>query len=146
MIEFYAYYITVGAKAFHYHAACLEDPEVNPANRTPEDLEEHYTKIRLDEMADGLMCNHCNGEVSTRGLKQSLEVTKEHRNMPWLEYGMIIEMDGERGIVRGGNSSANLDVEFPGQDWLSNVHPYWETVYYDKDSNIIADYREKGKA
>ncbi len=141
MIEFYAYHVTVDGITLYYHPPCLTDKEINP--RAISEAEKTFSKARLDEIVQGTICNYCREEISLRGLKESLESVKKYRNMPWVEYGMEIELEGRRGIIRGGNSSANFDVEFPGDDWLHNVHPWWQTVYY-KDGKIIADYKELG--
>ena len=76
----------------------------------------------------------------------SLAYVKESRNMPFLKRGMVIEVDGRKGIVTAGNHSGNVNVRFDGEKHAVNCHPQWETVYFDKDGNVLADYREKDRA
>ena len=142
MTAFYYYMSSFRDSYDFYHASCLEDDEINPNALSPKQISHQFVKLMPWETTEKMKCAHCKGPLGTKGFKESLESTKQHRNMPWLEYGMVVEMDGKRGFIRGGNASANLDVEFPGQDWLSNVHPWWETVYY-KDGEVIADYRKQ---
>ena len=54
-----------------------------------------------------------------------------------------MEMNGKHGVVTGGNSLCNIQVRFDGRRFSSNVHPHWETVYFDTEGKILADYREK---
>lgn len=67
------------------------------------------------------------------------------RGMGWVQLGMMVEVDGHLGTIRGMNSSANLDVEFVNQlKWgkgTHNCHPTWETRYFDADGKVIKDYR-----
>lgn len=68
------------------------------------------------------------------------------RGMDWARIGMMVEVDGELGTIRGMNSSANIDVEFVNQLKMGkgthNCHPWWETRYFDADGKIIKDYTE----
>ena len=65
------------------------------------------------------------------------------RRMPWLKCGMIIEVEGRRGVVTGGNSHCNLQVRFEGQRRSVNCHPWWQTKYYGSGGEVIADYTAK---
>jgi hypothetical protein len=71
-----------------------------------------------------------------------LDYVKKYRNMPWIKRGMKVIVAGEEGHVAGGHDSGNIAVKFPKRSHTANCHPWWETVYYDKQGNIIADYRE----
>jgi hypothetical protein len=57
---------------------------------------------------------------------------------------MEVDVSGKRGVIVGGNSSLNLQVlfDFEKQPYTANCHPWYETVYYDNNGNIVADYRE----
>ncbi len=74
--------------------------------------------------------------------RDSLSYIHNQRGMPWVCVGMRIEVDGRPGVIKGGNDSGNLDVIFDGDNYRSNVHPSWETKYYDGDGKLIA---EKGR-
>lgn len=73
----------------------------------------------------------------------TLAYIKERRNMPFLKRGMSVEVNGQKGKVTSGNRSGNINVRFEGINFSKNCHPKWETCYFDKDGNVIADYREK---
>ena len=73
------------------------------------------------------------------------ENTKKWRNLDFAELGMEVDVCGKRGVIVGGNCSLNLDVIFnygTKQQYIDNCHAYYETVYYDKEGHILADYRE----
>jgi len=73
--------------------------------------------------------------------KEEFEETAKRSAVPFIKKGMRIEMNGKSGIIKDFNRSANLDVLFDGDKKKSNCHPTWETVYFDKDNNIIVDFR-----
>jgi len=47
---------------------------------------------------------------------------------------------GKVGIVKGGNSSGNIDVLFEGEKKAENCHPTWAMKYFDENDNVIAEY------
>lgn len=63
------------------------------------------------------------------------------RNIEFAYQGMIIDVDGKKGWIVGGNSSMNLNVLFEGEGNISNCHPTWKTTYYDNKMNIIKDFK-----
>lgn len=69
------------------------------------------------------------------------------RGMGWVRLGMMVEVDGDLGTIKGMNDSANLDVVFVNQlKWgkgTHNCHPTWQTRYFDAEGNVIRDYTEK---
>jgi len=74
---------------------------------------------------------------------EALKVLKEHRNLPKLELGMYVEIDGKYcGILTSANIS-QIVIKNGGKD-VGPFHPTWEVVYYDNsiDKNIIYDFRE----
>lgn len=73
----------------------------------------------------------------------SLAYVKERRNMPFIKRGMSVEVDGQMGKVTSGNHSGNINVLFVDTKYPVNCHPQWETRYFDKDGNVIADYRNQ---
>jgi hypothetical protein len=64
------------------------------------------------------------------------------RGIDFAYQGMRIAVEGKMGSIVGSNSSLNLDVVFDGQYHESNCHPWWETVYFDRKRNVVADYRK----
>lgn len=75
----------------------------------------------------------------------SLANVKKWRQMPFLKRGMRVEVDGDMGVVTAGNPSLNINVRFDGKNYSENCHPHWETRYFDKDGNVIADYTKAKK-
>lgn len=76
----------------------------------------------------------------------TLDYVKNQRGLDFLEKGMKVELaygtTKKTGIVKGGNSSGNLDVLFDGEKRAENCHPTWAMKYFDKEGNIIAEYGE----
>ena len=72
----------------------------------------------------------------------------EYRGVPFVRAGMPVEVDGQRGVIVGVNSSANWDVLFDQDSrWgnqVVNCHPTWEIVYFDDDGTVIKDFRSSG--
>jgi len=75
---------------------------------------------------------------------------KRTRGIDFARLGMMVEVSGELGTIVGMNSSCNLDVVFANQlkrgKGKHNCHPTWDIAYFDKEGNVIADYREKSQA
>jgi len=47
------------------------------------------------------------------------------------------------GEIKGFNRSSNLNVLFDDSEEESNCHPTWEICYFDKNMNILKDFRKK---
>lgn len=62
------------------------------------------------------------------------------RGIEFAYRGMKVEVCGKPGVIVGSNSSLNLDVVFDGQYHKSNCHPWYETRYFDRKGNVVADY------
>lgn len=76
-------------------------------------------------------------------LKQEIfKDTAENRGVPFAEIGMRVELQGKRGVIKGFNSSANLDVIFDGDKKKTNCHPTWEMIYFNSGGSIAKDFRE----
>ena len=73
---------------------------------------------------------------------EQFDRNKEYRNIPFAYQGMRISVCGKMGTIVGSNSSCNLDVVYDGNWHTNNCHPWYETVYYDRDGSVIADYRK----
>lgn len=75
--------------------------------------------------------------------KADFERMCEHRLIPFAYQGMRVEVAGKMGTIIG-NYGMNLLVLMDGGIWRgSNCHPWWETRYFDKEGNVIKDYRGK---
>jgi len=62
----------------------------------------------------------------------------EKRGIPALRLGMVVDVAGKLGYVVGGNCHCNLNVLMGAS--VCNVHPTWETTYYDGDT-IVYDFK-----
>lgn len=60
----------------------------------------------------------------------------EYRNIPLVRCGMVIDVNGRRGIIVGHNSSANLDVLFDDGS-RGSCHPNWKTTYFKLNGDIL---------
>ena len=66
----------------------------------------------------------------------------EHRGLPPVKKGQPVIVNGKKGLIIGGNTSANFQVRFASGD-IFNCHPYYkmkiltmdrsETLYEHKD-------------
>lgn len=74
--------------------------------------------------------------------KEQFERICKGRGISFAYQGMKIEVAGKIGVIVGGNHSCNLNVVFEGEWIPSNCHPWWETRYFDREGNVVADYRK----
>ena len=74
-------------------------------------------------------------------MAKSFFYVREFRGMPWIKRGTAIEVSGKKGRVTSGGNGGNIRVRLDGEKYSRNYHPHWETVYYDKNGKVIADYR-----
>ena len=68
------------------------------------------------------------------------------RGIEFAELGMMVEIDGELGTIKGMNANANLNVLYTNQlnhgSHLHNCHPMWKVKYFDKAGVVIAHFDE----
>ncbi|WP_405174275.1 hypothetical protein MHI27_17110 [Paenibacillus sp. FSL H8-0261] len=64
----------------------------------------------------------------------------ERRAIDFTYQGMKIEVDGQCGVMVGGNNSGNIDVCFEGKYYAENCHPWWRTKYFDRKGNLIKEF------
>lgn len=77
------------------------------------------------------------------GDAEQFERMKIARGIEFAWQGMKIQVGDRKGTIVGSNSSHNLDVVFDGTWHAANCHPWYETVYFANDGNVLADYRKK---
>lgn len=110
----------------------------------------HYLQDGLFEgdffaVVKGMKCRKV-GRASIRvffGDYEQFERVKQARDIGFTHQGMRVSVCGQMGTIVGGNSSMNLDVVLDGQYHKSNCHPWYETVYFDRKGNAVADFRKK---
>lgn len=82
--------------------------------------------------------------------EQFIADMKRTRGIDFARIGMMVEVNGDIGTIKGMNSGANLDVVFANQvkkgNYVHNCHPTWETRYFDAAGTVVADYRKSKPA
>ncbi len=63
------------------------------------------------------------------------------RGIDFAHQGMTIDVAGQKGVIIGGNDSSNFDVYLHDDKQIHNVHPTWETTYYDKEMKIVKEFK-----
>ena len=66
----------------------------------------------------------------------------EYRGLPPIKKGWRCEVDGKPGKVWGGNSGANLNILFDGDNWPMNCHPYWRMKIFNPDGSVVFQSKE----
>lgn len=76
----------------------------------------------------------------------NLDYVREQRGLTFIKKGMRVEHTYggkvQRGVIKGGNSSGNLNILFDGDKKPQNCHPTWAMKYFDDEGNVIAEYGE----
>lgn len=63
----------------------------------------------------------------------------EYRQLPKVSKGWNCKVDGKKGTIEGGNSSANFNVQFPHYEGVRNCHPEWKMKIYNDSGELIHD-------
>lgn len=84
-----------------------------------------------------------NGSTNDITPQMRINSVCEQRGVPAIKVGQPCIVDGKKGLIINGNSSANFNVRFAESGQVSNCHPYWkmkilsmnrqETVFEHKD-------------
>lgn len=81
------------------------------------------------------------------GDEREFRRTAIYRHVPEAYLGMSVELSsqfhGRKGIIVGANDSCNFDILF--DDGVFNCHPNHELVYFDRDGNVVYDFRTQNK-
>lgn len=82
----------------------------------------------------------------TKKEKEFVENMVNRRGIPFAKIGMMVEVSGEIGTIKGMNSSCNLDVVFANILKMGkhkhNCHPTWNIKYFDEKGDVIMDYTQ----
>lgn len=72
----------------------------------------------------------------------ALDYIKTVRGLDFVELGMKVQFtyNGKFGVIKGENSSGNLNILFDGDKKVSDCHPTWAMKYFDKEGNLIAEF------
>ncbi|MEN1260574.1 hypothetical protein [Pseudomonas aeruginosa] len=76
-----------------------------------------------------------------------IQTMRVHRGIEFARIGMMVEVNGERGTIKGANCSANLDVVFANAlkmgRHMHNCHPCWRVKYFDGTGELIAHHDDE---
>lgn len=68
---------------------------------------------------------------------------RSHYGVP-VHIGQRIDMNGKAGTVMAPTSTGPyVWIQFTGYEAPVPARPAWETVYYNEDGSIAADYRKQ---
>ena len=74
------------------------------------------------------------------GSEYDFVIMTERRDILFATQGMMVNINGKYGFIVGANTSCNLDVYFPCNGFIDNCHPWWKTIYYGDNGEIIKDF------
>lgn len=101
-----------------------------------------------DKPIDAKICTKCHTPEASRATPEAdgYDYIRKHYGVP-VRVGQIIEVSGHRGTVVPDKGSGQAYVWYreDGRKHADCAHPTWETVYYNEDGTIAADYRRKTK-
>jgi len=60
-----------------------------------------------------------------------------YRGLPRVQKGAPCEVDGERGVIWGGNHAANFNVKFDADGRVRNCHPGWRMKIMNGDGDVL---------
>jgi len=103
----------------------------------------HYSDLGINYI--DIKCR-CKGKPYT---SEDFKRNAKYRNIEFAYCGMVIDVNGKKGIIVGHNSSANLDVLFTegtNKGYVINCHPNWLTTYYDSKGNVIKTFNKECRA
>jgi hypothetical protein len=63
--------------------------------------------------------------------QEYIDLVCQKRGLPKIKKGTPCAVDGRKGIVVGGNSSANLNVLFDDCASVRNCHPYYKMQIFN---------------
>lgn len=74
---------------------------------------------------------------------QEFKDNAKYRGISFAYVGMNVKVSGDKGIIVGHNSSANLDIYFlegynKGQKL--NCHPNWKIQYFNKKWELVKEF------
>lgn len=95
----------------------------------------------LDDCYLAVKCR-CTGAIYT---SDEFIRNAKYRNIDFAYCGMVVDVAGEKGLIVGYNSSANLDVLFTtgkNKGKVLNCHPNWKMTYYDSKGEIIKSFND----
>lgn len=68
-----------------------------------------------------------------------------YRGIDFAYCGMVVDVEGEKGLIVGHNSSANLDILFTEGRYSGqtlNCHPNWKMTYYNSKGEVIKSFND----
>jgi len=74
--------------------------------------------------------------------QEHIDMVCEYRYMPTVKKGAPCEVDGRKGRIWGGNSSANFNVKFDDDGSIRNCHPYWRMKIFNKSGDVLYGHKD----
>lgn len=100
-----------------------------------------YRMLDMDIKYPLIKCR-CSGLPYT---SEDFKRNAKYRRIEFAYCGMVVAVDGEKGLIVGHNSSANLDVLFTEgkhKGATLNCHPNWKMTYYNSKGEIIKSFND----
>lgn len=101
-----------------------------------------YRMLDMDFKYTSIKCK-CAGMPYT---SEDFKRNAKYRGIDFAYYGMVVDVDGDKGLIVGHNSSANLNVLFTdgkNKGQTLNCHPNWKMTYYNSKGEIIKSFNGK---
>ena len=119
----------------------------------------HWTSFNATSYGDAKMqflrhlddcCGDCYLAIKCRcagAIETSDEFVRnaKYRNIEFAYCGMVVDVDGEKGVIVGHNSSANLDVLFEtgkNKGKVLSCHPNWKMTYFNSKGETIKSFND----
>lgn len=105
---------------------------------SPGQAKQAYIRI-MDGCADDaylyILCR-----VSGAQTSEAFKENARNRGIPFSYVGMNVKVQGDKGVIAGHNSSANLDIYFvegKHRGKTLNCHPNWKIAYFSKEWKLV---------
>ena len=74
--------------------------------------------------------------------QKAIYATCEYRGVPRITKGTPCIIDGEEGVIWGGNSAANFNVKYDDDGRIRNCHPYWKMKILNNDGSVLYEHKD----
>lgn len=69
--------------------------------------------------------------------QKTINDTCNYRGLPPIKKGMKCTVDGETGVIWGGNHAANFNVKFDKTNKVGNCHPSYKMKIFSLDGEVL---------
>lgn len=71
--------------------------------------------------------------------QSAINLVCRYRGLPSIKKGTPCEVDGNKGVIWGGNHAANFNVKFDADGRVNNCHPDWRMKITSASGDVIHD-------